>query len=200
MTEKATLRRWLREQLRLLSPAEKAAASERLCEQLQQEPAWSKSRRVFGFVPLPSEPDYLSALQSHQELFVPRTCAEGLQFFSLFAEDSMKPPLVKNPRGWPGVGHVIAGEGMKNKVVRCWEPAAEGAPMRPAEGDIILVPGLGFTPAGERLGRGGGYYDRFLARIQASAISTWGVAFSCQLLPSLPMESHDLRVTRVLVG
>ena len=57
--------------------------------------------------------------------------------------------------------------------------------------DAVLVPCAAFDGDGNRLGRGGGYYDRYLARCpQAAAILT---AFEAQRLPRVPREAHDLR-------
>jgi 5-formyltetrahydrofolate cyclo-ligase len=61
--------------------------------------------------------------------------------------------------------------------------------------DLVVVPGLAFTPDGWRLGRGGGHYDRFLATCAVPAI---GVCFAEQLVDALPVEPHDVRLSRVL--
>ncbi len=55
---------------------------------------------------------------------------------------------------------------------------------------LILVPGLAFTPAGVRLGQGGGYYDRFLSGIPDSA-RLMGVCYEFQIRKFLPVEGHD---------
>jgi 5-formyltetrahydrofolate cyclo-ligase len=67
----------------------------------------------------------------------------------------------------------------------------------PASVDVVVVPGVAFTPAGDRLGQGGGWYDRFLCRL-APATLTIGVCFAEQLVDELPCESHDVRVGRVV--
>lgn len=77
------------------------------------------------------------------------------------------------------------------------EPRKEVHRLDPSEAHLILVPGLAFTMAGDRLGRGGGYYDRFL-KLCPGAL-TLGVAMQEQILPSLPVEKHDQRVQHVLV-
>lgn len=64
-------------------------------------------------------------------------------------------------------------------------------------GALICVPGLGFTPGGQRLGRGGGFYDRLLARSAGNAVSV-GLAYSFQLLGWLPQAAHDARVDFVV--
>lgn len=65
---------------------------------------------------------------------------------------------------------------------------------------LVLVPGLAFSPEGERLGRGWGCYDRFIhaTRDDPSIIFT-GVCFRCQLFESIPQDSWDVRLQEVLV-
>ncbi len=62
--------------------------------------------------------------------------------------------------------------------------------------ETALVPGLAFTPAGDRLGRGNGYYDRYLA--QNPDIFTIGLAFEEQILPELPSTANDQKIDMVL--
>ena len=63
--------------------------------------------------------------------------------------------------------------------------------------DLILVPGLAFSLAGHRLGRGGGFYDRLLAGRARNAIKL-GICFSLQLLESVPTEEHDALLDAVI--
>ncbi|MBI3323299.1 MAG: 5-formyltetrahydrofolate cyclo-ligase [Candidatus Omnitrophica bacterium] len=63
--------------------------------------------------------------------------------------------------------------------------------------ELVLVPGLAFDRRGHRLGRGGGYFDRLLARLPTSCRRV-GLAFDFQLLKELPIESHDLPVCAVV--
>jgi len=67
----------------------------------------------------------------------------------------------------------------------------------PTSVDVVIVPGLAFTVEGDRLGQGGGWYDRFLAGVRPEAI-TIGVAFAPQVVESLPVEPHDKRVDLVI--
>jgi 5-formyltetrahydrofolate cyclo-ligase len=62
---------------------------------------------------------------------------------------------------------------------------------------LICVPGVAFGLEGQRLGRGGGYYDRFIARIGDEAISV-GLAYSFQLLDRIPETEHDRRLNFIL--
>jgi 5-formyltetrahydrofolate cyclo-ligase len=64
--------------------------------------------------------------------------------------------------------------------------------------DLIIVPGVAFDRLGNRLGRGGGYFDRFLARLQKYDIPMLGLAFKCQILNKLPVLSHDIPVTKFI--
>lgn len=64
--------------------------------------------------------------------------------------------------------------------------------------DLILVPGVAFDHRHNRLGRGGGYYDRFLKRY--SRTPKIGVGYSFQLLDSVPHSMSDRKVNRVIVS
>ena len=58
--------------------------------------------------------------------------------------------------------------------------------------DIVLMPLLAFTESGQRLGYGGGYYDRAVATLRdRKAIQAVGIAFSAQQLAEIPFEVHD---------
>lgn len=63
--------------------------------------------------------------------------------------------------------------------------------------DLVIVPGLGFTSQGYRLGFGGGYYDRFLIDYNGKTIS---LAFSEQLVDTLPIEPHDIPVGKLVTS
>ena len=76
------------------------------------------------------------------------------------------------------------------------EPDADTTPPAdPSGADLIFVPGVAFAPDGGRLGMGGGYYDRLLARCAAARI---GLAFEMQLAASSPQSPHDQRVDLIV--
>jgi 5-formyltetrahydrofolate cyclo-ligase len=77
------------------------------------------------------------------------------------------------------------------------EPRADAPTVSPAEVDVWVVPGVGFTRAGVRLGRGGGYYDLTLSLARPDAPRV-GVCFECGLVDELPTEPHDARVDWVI--
>ena len=63
--------------------------------------------------------------------------------------------------------------------------------------DLVLVPGLAFTRAGQRLGRGGGFYDRLLTG-RAKNSYKLGICFAWQLLETIPTEAHDAVLDAVI--
>ena len=65
--------------------------------------------------------------------------------------------------------------------------------------DFLLVPGLAFTGAGNRLGRGGGFYDRLLGNPgRRGAGVAVGIGFGFHLLPALPLEAHDAPLDEIV--
>lgn len=61
--------------------------------------------------------------------------------------------------------------------------------------DLLIVPGLAYTREGARLGFGGGYFDRYLQDYDGLTLS---LAFSDQLVPTLPIENFDLPVAKII--
>jgi 5-formyltetrahydrofolate cyclo-ligase len=98
--------------------------------------------------------------------------------------------------GWIGWCHAHGHE--------VFQPTVDGLELRVMPGDvdpttldIVIVPGLAFTPDGRRLGQGGGHFDRFLPRLRANC-RTVGVCFAEQLVDQLPTSPHDVHVDRVV--
>ncbi len=78
------------------------------------------------------------------------------------------------------------------------QPAVvEGRVIPVEELDLFLVPGIAFDRSGNRLGMGGGYFDRLLARASSSATFT-GLAYDFQIVTHLPSEDHDIPVHNVV--
>lgn len=63
---------------------------------------------------------------------------------------------------------------------------------KPSDFDLVVVPGVAFTPQGDRLGYGGGYYDRFLPLCHEANLVA--LAFREQIRTTLPIEQHDVRI------
>ncbi|WP_068076430.1 5-formyltetrahydrofolate cyclo-ligase [Novosphingobium lentum] len=73
------------------------------------------------------------------------------------------------------------------------QPAATAEEFVP---DVVFVPLVGFTATGDRLGQGGGHYDRWLAAHPGTMAI--GLAWDCQLVGALPCEPHDHRLRAVI--
>jgi len=67
----------------------------------------------------------------------------------------------------------------------------------PLEIDCILVPGAAFDTQGNRLGYGGGYYDRFFGRL-AEGTPKIALAFHCQIVDRIPVEFYDKKVDMLI--
>lgn len=151
--------------------AEACASSGDLTRRLRGWAVWEAARTVCAFCALADEPEVLSPWPEGKRIALPRADGDGL---SIHWVDS-RGELVPGKFGIP-------------------EPRAD-APPAGAAFDLILVPGMAFDLAGGRLGRGRGYYDRFLA--SASGFVA-GVCFDDQIVPEVPREPHDARMDAIV--
>lgn len=177
MEEKQAIRKQMRSQNRALAAAERARASARLWQQVESTEAFRQARTVALFCSLPDEPDTQPALERwHAEkyLVIPRVEGEDMRFYAYLPETLQ--------RGAFGI----------------LEPAL-GTPVDPSQIDLILVPGVAFSRDGDRMGRGRGFYDRYLPLLRSDAMKM-GVCYAHQLLLTIPVEPHDIRMHRVLWG
>jgi 5-formyltetrahydrofolate cyclo-ligase len=195
--QKIAARRDLRARLRSLSPGARATASQAVGATLIQFFPCPAGRVVAGFLPLPSEPD-LTGFYHHWRhhgghLAMPLITGRGQMEFRLLPAnepaESAHPDPNSAPPSFPGI--IPGPHGLyEPDPTRC-ELAAT------SEISLVLVPGLGFAAGGLRLGRGGGYYDRWLAHLPSST-QTIGITFSIQICPSLPTLNHDQKVDFLL--
>lgn len=72
-----------------------------------------------------------------------------------------------------------------------------GEPAPVSDIDLVIVPGLGFDPTGTRLGRGRGFYDRFLGRREFQGIPC-GLALEEQVVPLIAADPNDIRMKMVV--
>ena len=77
------------------------------------------------------------------------------------------------------------------------QPRADCPVATASQVDFVLVPGVAFTERCERLGYGGGFYDRFIGGL-ASRPALIAAAYSLQLVPALPLSKSDQKVDRVI--
>jgi len=179
--DKRRLRRDLLSRARSLSREEREERSAVIRGWLAGDPAFLEAGVVFAFASLPEEPDLspLFAAYPSKRWVFPRVSEEGRIVF-----------------------HEIGqfGEGLRSDY-GILEPEPGRHPEVPAsDAELVLVPGVGFDPETRaRLGRGKGYYDRFLAGTLQSPRPALrvGVAFSSQL-NAIPVEPHDIAMDRIL--
>lgn len=169
---KSELRRELRSHLEEIPSKFREAASRQLEANVGTLAAWRTARRVYAFSPLATEPNLTQWDWSGKSLALPRIRESEIYFFE-----------------------VSGFENLQFQALGMGEPVAEAALAQSP--DLILVPGLGFDRTGRRLGRGGGFYDRFLATLPSS-IPRIGLSFDFQICEAIPTESHDIRMSAVV--
>ena len=91
-------------------------------------------------------------------------------------------------------GEVLAAEYLRKKK---YALVAAGYRCRLGEIDLIVVPAVAFDKTGLRLGRGGGYYDKFLKKHARAMLI--GVGYDFQLVDQVPAERHDQKVHRIIL-
>jgi 5-formyltetrahydrofolate cyclo-ligase len=103
-------------------------------------------------------------------------------------------PVWRRETGSYGMARLEHGAAMARGPLGIHEPAS---PELVETVELILVPGVAFDPAGGRLGRGGGYYDRILAALGDVPVRI-GMAFDFQVVSRVPVDRHDERVDAVV--
>ena len=165
----------MRTQLRAQSLEERDAKSLSIQEKLFQLDAYRRARTVCFFVGMDDEvntvPMIESALSAGKRVLVPLTNLENKEL-KLFEIRDIRLDLA------PGTLGILEPDPAK----------AQGVESKEAE--CVVVPGLAFDLKNGRLGRGAGFYDRFLASLPLSAFKV-GLAFSFQVFPKIPQEEHD---------
>ena len=171
--EKSQARRLVRQAIRRMTRVQREHCSAEIARLVLQLPECRAASVVMGFLPLPDEPDTLPLLakliRMGKTVCVPHT-------------------LVKERRMFPVHLRVIAG--LTAGECGIPEPASQ-EPCDPASIDLLLIPARAFDKEGNRLGRGGGFYDRFLAHDAPRGVRC-GIGFSCQLLDSVPHTDTDV--------
>ncbi len=182
-TAKTELRRRIRAATATIAASDRPDRSDRAAEKLAAEPAFAQARVVMVFLSMPDEIDTRPVIQRCRAdgkiVLAPRTNWIERTMMPIDITDASTADLVEVRPGW-------------------FEPA--GGSVVPIDAiDLVLVPGVAFTPAGDRLGRGGGVYDRFLARPAFRGVAI-GYGFAEQCVDGLPVEPHDQKMTRVILG
>ena len=155
---------------RSLCGAARREVSERLFAAVERLPVFAAARTVAFFAALPDEPETDGALERwsrSKRVLLPRVEGERMSFVEYD----------------PGA--------MRVGAFGILEPAADAAPCAPGEIDLVVVPGTAFTLSGARMGRGRGYYDRYLSAPEFRGAKV-GVCYAHQIVAELPVEQHDV--------
>lgn len=190
----STLRQTLRKELRLkrqsLSPTEQQKAAQQVYNQLQLLPQITQASHVACYLPNDGEVSLTpfidfcwqaAASEAHPTLSLPvlhPVCKGHLLFLQYHAKTQMN----NNTFGIP------------EPVLRC----PDVIPTR--HHHVILMPLVGFDSQGNRLGMGGGFYDRTLASIHDYRVRPLlvGIAHDCQQVASLPIQRWDVPLDAIV--
>lgn len=180
--QKAKIRKEMSSLLRGQEPLLRTRNGQVIRDKVLSSEEFRQAATVMTYVSLPTEVDTFSlnkeALKRGKRVAVPviDTVSQSIIAAELTSEDS----LVKGPFGIfePKEGHT-------KKV-----------PLK--EIDMVVVPAIAYDKHNMRLGRGKGYYDRFLSDDGLSSATTIGIAFSFQIVDSIPSDPHDRPVHRVI--
>lgn len=177
--QKSALRNRLRALLSELTRAQREEAAVEICARLIEQPAWKNARSVLLFASLPDEPNIRpllhAALDAGKLTVLPRFNAATGGYEAAVVRDLAK-DFTEGKFGILEPGPACAVADLKRL-------------------DLILVPGVAFDWQGHRLGRGKGFYDRLLAEVSGK---TCGVGFDQQVVATLPVEPHDVRLNCIL--
>ena len=173
MSAKTDFRKAIRSEIRMLPQAYLKATDAAIAERFLQLSEFKNAKRIFAYLSVGREVDtkqiITHAIENGKEVFLPVVLGDGIMEFAQFES----------------LGSLLAGS------LHIPEPDVSAVRAIPCADDLIIVPGLCFDNDKYRMGQGGGYYDRYLAK--HSAISV-GVARE-QLMPNaVPRETHDLPV------
>ncbi len=171
--DKAELRRQLQKSLLDISTEDRNARSRKACRNLVSTTQFQNASAVMMFLSLPHELDtseaILSAWQLNKTVLVPKVSWQQRHMIPVRIS-SLETDLASD----------IAG--LRNPV--------RGVPVPFEEIDLVVAPGLAFDRKGNRLGRGGSYYDRFFAG-EGLRAARCGFAFAEQIIESVPVFEHD---------
>ena len=167
----------MRQLNRALDSRQRLRASAAIFSAVERLPEFRAARTVAVFAALPDEPatdEVLARWASTRRVVLPRVEGDAMRFYAC------RPDAL-----------VFGAFGIL-------EPQGE-RPCPAGEIDLVVCPGVAFTADGRRLGRGRGYYDRYLGDPAFRGFRV-GVCYAHQMVDDLPVEPHDVRMDRVITG
>ena len=173
---KQELRRAIRERKRAMTEEEIVERSNALAEKFYNTPAYQAASTIYGYLPYNQEvrtvPMLQRALDDGKRVAVPKVYGDEMRF--IYLED-----LTQVSKGYAGIP----------------EPIAD-APVAEDKQALVLMPGLAFDPQGHRIGYGGGFYDKFLAKEPHHP--TLALCYEFQMQAHLDTEEFDIPVDTAL--
>lgn len=178
--DKASLRRRLVAARAAMPASERAAAGRLIRDHVLEMPQVAAAGTVAAYYSVGTEPDthglVFALWKRGSYVVLPVLLPDGdLDWASYEGPDSLAP----GPRG----------------LLQPVEPVR--GPGTVARADVVIVPALAVDVSGKRIGRGGGCYDRALARV-GGQVPTIGLIYDGELLPSVPAQPHDRAVRAVV--
>ena len=174
--DKKELRKKIREQKRAMTEEQIVAASARLGELFLACEQYKNAKTIYGYLPYNQEvrtvPMLEQAMKDGKRVAVPKCYGEEMRF--IYMDD-----LSKVEKGYANIPEPIADD-----------------PIADDETALVLMPGLAFDPQGNRMGYGGGFYDKFLAAEPDHP--TVALCYDFQMVEDLPTEDYDIPVDCVL--
>jgi 5-formyltetrahydrofolate cyclo-ligase len=186
---KEEMRKHIFKTLSRIDPADRAARSASVARRLAETEEWKQAGTVLAFLSMPSELDtrpILSAARaSGKAVAVPRIDGDNMVFHYLDENDG---PLRTGSLG-------------QSEPAESWPVFDPRRPRGTPAGILVAAPGLAFDRRGNRLGRGKGFYDRFLRKLKGTAagpVSVIAVAFSEQLVAEVPHDPLDEPINAIV--
>ncbi len=178
--DKIQLRKEIKSRIVGLTEKQRAVQSKDACRKLVATEHFKNASVVMLYLSMPHEVDttyiILHAWQQEKVVAVPKVS---------WQQRHMIPVEINSLE----TGITIEQYGLRNPTT--------GLPMPIEEIDLVVTPGLAFDRKGNRLGRGGAYYDRFLASKQLRAKKI-ALVFNQQIADTVPMEDHDIPVDMIV--
>jgi 5-formyltetrahydrofolate cyclo-ligase len=179
---KKEIRRRAADAVERMSPSERVERSAAAQDRLSCLPAFDSSRTIMVYHALPDEVDTTRiielALRRGKRVALPKTFRESLTMLAMEVRD-----LSSDLSRGPSYGIMEPREGL---------PIVE-----PAEIELVVVPGRAFDRSGHRLGRGAGYYDRYMVAPGFRAVKA-ALAFDCQVFDAVPSRHYDVPVDFII--
>ena len=174
----------IKEKIKAVSTLEKSAKSDIIKRKLFNEEVFQKAKVVMFYVSLRDEVNTLTmideAIKTGKRVCVPVILREEKRLIAGEIKDRAM-DLEKQHFG----------------IYQPKEAHAKEVPLHNI--DLVVVPGIAFDKNNVRLGRGHGYYDRFLSGLHEST-KTIGLAFDFQVVERLPKDSHDIPVWKTITA